>query len=111
MKVINKKASALIKEYRTKKGWSQLDLQRTIKPGCKSPMQISNIELLKAPVPVKMINAISLAISLPSSILIDAMVEDYRDSMMSELSPMGDKEHKVIIHEGKTPSGENKMLQ
>lgn len=98
MKLINTKAASLIKEYRKKKKWSQLDLQKTISPESKNPMQISSIELFRAPIPVKRINNICQAINLPRSILIDAMVEDYRDTLMAQLSILDPNVNKLIAN-------------
>ena len=98
MRLINYNASKLLKQARISKRYSQRDLHYKIAPtSCKVPMQISNMELNKAPIPPKLIPKLCKVLGIPKEVFIEQMVQDYRISLINE----------VEKHEYRNESSEN----
>jgi len=78
-----KNIARLIRESRELTHWSQTDV--ALKLGLRQGQFISNVERAKCSIPVYFVPTVSEIIDVPIPVIIDAMVQDYKDGLMLQL--------------------------
>lgn len=86
MRTFGKKTGALIRKRRIELMMTQEVLTKTLGWKGRNCQQLSNCELGKNPLPVKHVNTISIALRLNRSLLLGAMIEDFRDCLEVEVN-------------------------
>jgi transcriptional regulator with XRE-family HTH domain len=86
MRVFSKYSGSLLKQKRKQLGLSQRAVNDAMGLGCKNGQYYYNIETGKAPFPPKYINRISLILHVSRSDLLEAVVQDFREALIAEIS-------------------------
>jgi transcriptional regulator with XRE-family HTH domain len=84
MKIKANYISKYIRSRRVELRLSQQKLTRSLGWNSKTTQYLSNIELGKSSFPTRYINQLSCALNVDRSIIIEAMVKDFRDSLENE---------------------------
>lgn len=91
MKIVTFNAiGKLVKDYRIKKGWSQTDLSALAGMKRGQGQHISNIERGLANLPPKHGSKVCQLLEIDTSLMIDAMVEDFKESLVEEFKSSGE---------------------
>ena len=85
MMIKSNRTASLIKSRRIELGLTQSDLHKKLGWKVFNTQYISNIELGKCQLPPKHINNFATAIGIDNQIILDAMVLDYKDSLINQL--------------------------
>jgi transcriptional regulator with XRE-family HTH domain len=83
MRHFGTKQARLLREHRTRKGLSQMEVSRLLGSKKGTGQHYSNIERSKSGLPPKHIMAICQALEIPVATMIDIMVQDYRENLES----------------------------
>lgn len=83
MRSFGTKQARLLQEHRNKKGLSQIEISRLLGSKKGTGQHYSNIERSKSGLPPKHIHTICEALEIPVAVLVDTMVQDYRDNLES----------------------------
>ena len=75
---------SLVKEYRIKKKWSQVDLSHETGLKDKAGQQISNIERGISNLPPKHGSKFCEVLGIDPSLMIDAMMNDFKKSLVEK---------------------------
>jgi transcriptional regulator with XRE-family HTH domain len=86
MRTYSKKTGSLIRKRRIELGMRQEALTKALGWKHVSTQQLSNIELGKNPVPSKHINKLSLVLKLNRSVMLDTIIEDFKDCLELEVN-------------------------
>lgn len=86
MKIKANYISKYIRSRRVALGMSQEALKRKLGWKGKTSQYISNIELGKCSVPTKSLQSLANALWVDNKVLVDLLVQDYRDSLEAELA-------------------------